>query len=54
MEKDKHYLSTCNSAPSDRLALIALKNLETVLRRNCQIIDQNLIEINALFARDPE
>jgi len=51
MEKVKHYLSICNSAPSERLALIALKNREQILARNCQIIDENLLKLNAFFAR---
>jgi aspartate/methionine/tyrosine aminotransferase len=51
MEKVKHYLSICNSAPSERLALIALKNRERILARNCQIIDENLLKLNAFFAR---
>jgi aspartate/methionine/tyrosine aminotransferase len=54
MEKVKHYLSICNSAPSERLALIALKNRERILARNCQIIDENLLKLNAFFARHPE
>jgi aspartate/methionine/tyrosine aminotransferase len=54
MEKVKHYLSICNSAPSERLALIALNNRERILARNCQIIDENLVELNAFFARHPE
>jgi hypothetical protein len=54
MEMVKHYLSICNSAHSERLALIALKNRERILAGNCQIIGENLVKLNALFARDPE
>jgi aspartate/methionine/tyrosine aminotransferase len=54
MEKVKHYLSICNSAPSERLALIALKNRDRILARNCQIIDENLVKLDAFFARYPE
>jgi aspartate/methionine/tyrosine aminotransferase len=54
MEKVKHYLSICNSAPSERLALIALNNRARILARNCQIIDENLVKLNAFFARHPE
>ncbi len=54
MEKVKHYLSICNSAPSERLALIAIKNRERILGRNCGIIDENLIKLDAFFARHAE
>jgi aspartate/methionine/tyrosine aminotransferase len=51
MERVKHYLSICNSAPSERLALIALQNRERILARNCRIIDANLVHLDAFFAR---
>ena len=51
MERVKHYLSICNSAPSERLALIALRNRERILARNCAIIDHNLPLLDAFFAR---
>jgi aspartate/methionine/tyrosine aminotransferase len=50
MERFKHYLSICNSGPSERLAIIALKNRETLLARNCAIIDENLPKWDAFFA----
>lgn len=54
MERMKHYLSICNSGPSERLALIALKNRDALLARNCAIVDENLPKWEAFFARHPE
>ena len=34
MEKMKHYLSICNSSPSEFLAVVALKSGEQILSRN--------------------
>lgn len=51
MERLKHYLSICNSGPSERLALIALKNQGHILARNCAIVDENLPKWSAFFAR---
>jgi len=51
MERAKHYLSICNSAPSERLAKIGLKNREQILARNCKIIDDNLVKLDAFFDR---
>ncbi|MGA9433215.1 MAG: pyridoxal phosphate-dependent aminotransferase, partial [Roseobacter sp.] len=54
MERMKHYLSICNSGPSERLALIALKNRDTLLARNCAIVDENILKWDAFFARHAE
>ena len=54
MERMKHYLSICNAGPSERLAIIALRNRVTLLGRNCAIIDENLVKLDAFFARHPE
>lgn len=54
MERMKHYLSICNSGPSERLTMIALRNRERILSRNCSIIDENLPKWDAFFARHPE
>jgi aspartate/methionine/tyrosine aminotransferase len=51
MERMKHYLSICNSGPSERLAKIALNNRDRLLQRNCDIVDQNLPKWEAFFAR---
>ncbi len=54
MERTKHYLSICNSAPSERLALIAVKNRAAILARNCGIVDHNLQLWLAFFAEFPD
>ncbi|MEM9845593.1 MAG: pyridoxal phosphate-dependent aminotransferase [Pseudomonadota bacterium] len=51
MERLKHYLSICNSGPSERLALIGLKAREAILTRNCAIVDNNLPLWEAFFTR---
>ena len=50
MERLKHYLSICNSGPSERLTMIALNNREKILARNCAIVDENLPKWDAFFA----
>lgn len=54
MERMKHYLSICNSAPSERLAGIALRNRAAILARNCGLVDENLGLLDAFFARRPD
>lgn len=54
MERLKHYLSICNSGPSERLAKIALSHRDAVLARNCAIVDENLPKWDAFFARHPD
>lgn len=54
MERMKHYLSICNSGPSERLTKIALNHREQLLARNCSIVDENLLKWEAFFARYPE
>ncbi len=54
MERMKHYLSICNSGPSERLAKIALLHREKILARNCAIVDENLPKWDAFFARYPD
>ena len=51
MERLKHYLSICNSGPSEKLAIIGLKNKESLLARNNAIIDHNLPLWAAFFAK---
>ncbi|MEM6869042.1 MAG: pyridoxal phosphate-dependent aminotransferase, partial [Cyanobacteria bacterium P01_C01_bin.121] len=53
MERLKHYLSICNSGPSERLAKIALNNRDQLLARNCAIVDENLPKWAAFFERYP-
>ena len=54
MERLKHYLSICNSGPSERLTMIALRNKDRILARNCAIVDENLPKWDAFFARHSE
>lgn len=51
MERMKHYLSICNSGPSEKLSIIALKNKDKLLARNNAIIDHNLPLWAAFFAK---
>lgn len=54
MERMKHYLSICNSGPSERLAKIALNHRADILARNNAIVDENLPKWDAFFARHPD
>ena len=47
----KDYTTICNSAPSEFLAEIALRNRQELINRNLSIIKQNLNVIDELFAR---
>ena len=53
MERLKHYLSICNSAPSEILATIALNSKENILERNKKIVADNLIILNQFFHKYP-
>lgn len=48
-ERYKHYLSICNSAPSEFLARIALKASASILARNRAIVDSNLTLLGGFF-----
>ena len=50
-EKTKHYTSICSSGPSERLAVMAMKNRERLLERNCRIVSENLLKWEAFFER---
>ncbi len=50
----KHYLSICNSAPSERLALIALKAREHILEHNRERVIANLARLDAFFGEFPD
>lgn len=49
-ERYKHYLSICNSAPSERLAVLALSVSDRILERNRALIAENLEKMDAFFA----
>lgn len=51
MERMKHYLSICNSGPSEKLSIIALKNKDRLLARNNAIIDHNWPLWEAFFTK---
>jgi aspartate/methionine/tyrosine aminotransferase len=50
MERFKHYLSICNSAPSEVLARIALKNRMRILARNNRLLIDNVVLLEKFFA----
>ncbi|MFK0273017.1 aminotransferase class I/II-fold pyridoxal phosphate-dependent enzyme [Ensifer sp. NPDC090286] len=54
MEKMKHYLSICNSRPSEVLATIALKGRAVILDRNRALVAGNLEKLGAFFAEFPD
>jgi aspartate/methionine/tyrosine aminotransferase len=50
----KDYTTICNSAPSEVLALIALRARDQVIARNRGIIAENIPLFDAFFARHPD
>ena len=54
LERARHYTTICNSAPSEVLALIALRAREHVLDRNRGIVAANLPVFTDFFARYPD
>ena len=54
MEKMKHYLSICNSRPSEVLATIALKARAVILDRNRALVAANLEKLGTFFAEFPD
>jgi aspartate/methionine/tyrosine aminotransferase len=54
LERAKHYTSICNSAPSEILALIALRARDEILARNRRIIAANVPVFDAFFAQFPD
>ena len=53
LERLKHYLSLCNSAPSEVLSNIALKSGSALLDRNRRLADRNLALVDRFFAAHP-
>lgn len=51
--KFKHYTSICCSAPSEFLAIVALKHGEIILEKNIKIIKDNLKLVDEFFAQYP-
>ncbi|MFI7060009.1 aminotransferase class I/II-fold pyridoxal phosphate-dependent enzyme [Kribbella sp. NPDC050124] len=54
LERAKHYTTICNSAPSEVLALIALRARDHLLDRNRRIVAENLPVFTDFFARYPD
>jgi aspartate/methionine/tyrosine aminotransferase len=54
MERAKHYLSICNSAPSEALAVIAIKGRDQIIARNRALIEANLEYVSEFFAESSE
>lgn len=54
MGEMKHYLSICNSAPSEILSLIALKASDKILARNIALMQENLLLLDSFFDRHAE
>lgn len=52
--KFKHYMSICDSAPSEYLTKVALKHSDELLNRSKGIIEENLKLSDAFFARHKE
>jgi aspartate/methionine/tyrosine aminotransferase len=50
----KDYTTICNSAPGEILGIIALQNKEMIIRRNLDIIQENIASAEAFFGRHPQ
>jgi aspartate/methionine/tyrosine aminotransferase len=47
----KHYLSICNSAPSEVLALVAIRNKDVILKRNNDLVRANMVLIESFMQK---
>lgn len=54
MECYKHYLSICNSAPSEHLSLIALRARDVILEKNRRLARDNADKLTAFFSEFPD
>ncbi len=54
LERYKHYLSICNSAPSERLAVIALSVKDKLLARTRTLTRNNVKKLDAFFGDYPD
>jgi len=54
MAASKDYTTICNSAPSEILALMAVRAQETLLGRTYSILRDNLAELEGFFSRNEE
>ncbi len=53
LERYKHYLSICNSAPSERLAVIALGVRDELLSRVRSLMQENIAKLELFFSKHP-
>jgi aspartate/methionine/tyrosine aminotransferase len=53
-ERLKHYLSICNSGPSEALALIALRARQQILERNRKLVNDNVRVAGEFFVAHPD
>ena len=51
MAEYKDYTTICNSAPSEFLSVLALKNHDQIVRRNRELITKNLSLLDRLFQK---
>ena len=54
MERYKHYLSICNSAPSEWLSVIALRARDTILETNRALVNGNAAKLTVFFDEFPD
>ncbi|MCF6219879.1 MAG: aminotransferase class I/II-fold pyridoxal phosphate-dependent enzyme [Robiginitomaculum sp.] len=54
LERYKHYLSICNSAPSERLAVMALGARGKIIARNRAFLKTNIEKLDDFFADYPQ
>ncbi len=54
MNEIKHYLSICNSGPSEILSLIALKASEKIHNQNHHLLKENLKQLDSFFVQNAE
>ena len=54
LELTKHYTSICNSAPSEILTLMALRQQSGILKKNQRILEENLGLLDTFFGRHEE
>jgi aspartate/methionine/tyrosine aminotransferase len=50
----KHYLSICNSGPSEILSIIALRNQQTIISRNRALMQKNIHLLDQFFKQYSE
>ena len=48
----KDFTTICNSAPSEFLSIVALKNKDKIIKRNIKIINNNLKLLDKFFAKN--